>query len=47
MEEAKEDLNQRIAKRVRELREGVTLEQVQKVTEPKLIVEGEIRRMEF
>jgi len=32
---------------LRELREGVTLEQVQKVTEPKLIVEGEIRRMEF
>jgi 3-oxoacid CoA-transferase subunit B len=32
---------------LRELREGVTLEQVQKVTEPKLIVEGEIKRMEF
>jgi 3-oxoacid CoA-transferase subunit B len=32
---------------LRELREGVTLEQVQKVTEPKLIVEGELKRMEF
>src|SRR5205814_10707867 len=32
---------------LRELREGVTIEQVQKLTEPKLIVEGEVRRMEF
>jgi 3-oxoacid CoA-transferase subunit B len=32
---------------LRELREDVTIEQVQKLTEPKLIVEGEIRRMEF
>src|SRR5688572_5704669 len=32
---------------LRELREDVTLEQVQKLTEPKLIVQGEILRMEF
>ncbi len=32
---------------LRELREGVTLEQVQKLTEPTLLVEGEIRKMEF
>ncbi len=32
---------------LRELREDVTIEQVQKLTEPTLIVEGEIRRMEF
>jgi 3-oxoacid CoA-transferase subunit B len=32
---------------LRELREDVNLEQVQKLTEPKLIVEGEIKRMEF
>ena len=30
---------------LRELREDVTIEQVQKLTEPKLIVEGELRRM--
>lgn len=30
---------------LRELRENVTIEEVQKLTEPKLIVEGEIRRM--
>jgi 3-oxoacid CoA-transferase subunit B len=32
---------------LRELHSGVTLEDVQKVTEPKLIVEGEIKRMEY
>ena len=32
---------------LRELREGVSLEQVQKLTEPTLHVEGEIRKMEF
>ncbi len=32
---------------LRELRNNVTLEQVQKLTEPKLIVEGEIGSMEF
>src|SRR5213594_2394793 len=32
---------------VRELREGITLEDVQRLTEAKLIVEGEIRRMEY
>jgi 3-oxoacid CoA-transferase subunit B len=32
---------------LRELREDVTLEEVQKVTEPKLLVEGEIRRMQY
>ena len=32
---------------VRELHEGVSLEDVQRVTEAKLIVEGEIRRMEY
>jgi 3-oxoacid CoA-transferase subunit B len=32
---------------LRELREGVTAEEVQRVTEPKLIVEGEIRKMEY
>jgi 3-oxoacid CoA-transferase subunit B len=32
---------------IRELHPGVTLEQVQSLTEPKLIVEGEIRQMEY
>jgi 3-oxoacid CoA-transferase subunit B len=32
---------------LRELREDVTLEQVQKLTEPALLVEGGLRRMEF
>jgi len=32
---------------VRELHEGVSLEQVQALTEPRLIVEGEIKRMEY
>ena len=32
---------------LRELREDVTLEEVQKVTEPTLLVEGEIRRMQY
>jgi 3-oxoacid CoA-transferase subunit B len=32
---------------LRELRDGVTLDEVQKVTEPKLIVAGEIKKMEF
>jgi len=32
---------------LRELREDVTLEEVQKLTEPKLRIEGEIKRMEF
>src|SRR5438552_3634519 len=32
---------------LRELREGVTREEVQKLTEPKLIVEGEIRSMDY
>src|SRR5262245_34269756 len=32
---------------LRELRQGVTLDEVQRLTEPKLIVEGEVRRMEF
>jgi 3-oxoacid CoA-transferase subunit B len=32
---------------LRELRADMTLEQVQKLTEPTLIVEGEIRKMEF
>jgi acyl CoA:acetate/3-ketoacid CoA transferase beta subunit len=30
---------------IRELRDGVTLEDVQKVTEPTLIVDGDIRQM--
>src|SRR5216110_249254 len=30
---------------IRELREGVTLEDVQKVTEPTLVVDGQIRRL--
>ena len=30
---------------IRELREGVTLEDVQKITEPKLVIDGEIRQM--
>ncbi len=32
---------------LRELREGVTIDEVQRVTEPKLIVEGDVRKMEF
>ena len=32
---------------LRELREGVTLDQVQQLTEPQLVIEGEVRRMEF
>src|SRR5262245_2719882 len=32
---------------LRELREGVSLEEVQKLTEPRLIVEGQIGRMEM
>src|SRR5688572_19017152 len=32
---------------LRELHPGVTIEDVQKLTEPKLIVDGEIRRMEY
>ena len=32
---------------LREIREGVPVEEVQKLTEPKLLVEGDIRRMEF
>lgn len=32
---------------LKELRPDVTMEQVQKLTEPRLIVEGEIKRMEF
>ena len=32
---------------LRELREGVTLEEVQRLTEPRLIIEGAIRRMEY
>ena len=32
---------------IRELREGVSLEEVQRLTEPNLRVEGDIRRMEF
>jgi 3-oxoacid CoA-transferase subunit B len=32
---------------LRELREDVTVEDVQKLTEPKLLVEGEIRRMQY
>jgi 3-oxoacid CoA-transferase subunit B len=32
---------------LRELRGGITMEAVQKLTEPTLIVEGEIRKMEF
>jgi 3-oxoacid CoA-transferase subunit B len=32
---------------IRELREGVTLEEVQKLTEPALVVEGDIRLMEL
>ena len=31
---------------LRELREGMTIEEVQRVTEPVLIVEGEVRKME-
>ncbi|MBI4472860.1 MAG: CoA transferase subunit B [Acidobacteria bacterium] len=32
---------------LRELHPGVTIEQVQQLTEPKLLIEGEIRRMEY
>jgi 3-oxoacid CoA-transferase subunit B len=32
---------------LREIREGVPVEAVQKLTEPKLLVEGDIKRMEF
>jgi 3-oxoacid CoA-transferase subunit B len=32
---------------LRELREGVTMDEVQRLTEPRLIVEGEIKKMEF
>jgi 3-oxoacid CoA-transferase subunit B len=32
---------------LRELREDVTLEEVQKLTEPKLLIEGEIKRMQY
>jgi len=32
---------------LRELREDVTVEQVQKLTEPKLLIEGSVRRMQF
>lgn len=32
---------------LREIREGVPVEEVQKLTEPKLLVEGDIKRMEF
>jgi 3-oxoacid CoA-transferase subunit B len=32
---------------IRELRQGVTLEDVQKVTEPTLVVDGDIRQMEI
>jgi 3-oxoacid CoA-transferase subunit B len=32
---------------LKELRPGVTIETVQQLTEPKLIVEGEVKRMEF
>jgi len=32
---------------LRELRSDITLEQVQQMTEPKLAVEGEIKRLEF
>jgi 3-oxoacid CoA-transferase subunit B len=32
---------------LRELRPDITLEQVQQLTEPRLVVEGEIKRMEF
>ena len=32
---------------LRELREDVTVEEVQKLTEPKLLIEGEIRRMQY
>ena len=32
---------------LRELREGVTYDEVQKLTEPRLLVEGEIKKMEF
>lgn len=32
---------------LRELREGVSVEQVQALTEPKLLIDGAIRRMEF
>jgi len=32
---------------LKEIREGVSLEEVQKLTEPKLLVEGDIKQMEF
>ncbi len=32
---------------LKEIREGVPVEEVQKLTEPKLLVEGDIKRMEF
>src|SRR5262245_2474648 len=32
---------------LRELREDITVEEVQKLTEPKLLIEGEIRRMQY
>jgi 3-oxoacid CoA-transferase subunit B len=32
---------------LRELREDITVEEVQKLTEPKLLIEGEIKRMQY
>jgi len=32
---------------LKELRPDVTLEEIQRLTEPKLLVDGEIKRMEF
>jgi 3-oxoacid CoA-transferase subunit B len=32
---------------LREVREGVSVEQVQQLTEPKLIIDGQVRKMEF
>jgi acyl CoA:acetate/3-ketoacid CoA transferase beta subunit len=32
---------------LKELRPGVTIEEVQRLTEPKLIVKDEVQRMEF
>jgi acyl CoA:acetate/3-ketoacid CoA transferase beta subunit len=32
---------------IRELREGITVEQVQRLTEARLVVEGMIGKMEF
>jgi 3-oxoacid CoA-transferase B subunit len=32
---------------LKEIRHGITVEEVQRLTEPKLIIKGEVQRMEF